>query len=96
MRQITVYSLDICPICEIVKTELKRLEIPFENKDMSDSDSIAELAISGVYTRNAPVIQIENDDGTNYFYDDMLLNKSKDKEVVLTYKLYQELFKYGK
>jgi len=24
-----------------------------------------------------------------------LLNKSKDKEVILTYKLYQELFKYG-
>jgi len=95
MRQITVYSLDICPICEIVKTELKRLELPFENKDMSDSDSIAELAISGVYTRSAPVIQIENNDGTHYFYDDMLLNKSKDKEVVLTYKLYQELFKYG-
>ena len=80
MNEVTVYSLDICPICEIVKNNIKKMGIKFINKNMSDSDSIAELAINGVYTRNAPVIKLTIENEDIYFYDDMLLDGDNLKE----------------
>ncbi len=80
MTSVVVYSLEVCPICEIVKSELKSLGVEFVNKDMGASENISELYMNGVYTMNAPVVKITKCDLTDYFYDDAIFNKTnKDK-----------------
>jgi len=94
MKQITIYTLDICPICEMVKEQLKKLGIVYIEQDMSSSESMAELAVNGVYTRNAPVVEIEYDAVRKYFYDDRLLEKDEIGRTLLNYDLYKTIKKY--
>jgi len=81
MNTVTIYSLEICPICEIVKEQLREMGIPFIDKDMSSSDNIAELALNGVYTMNAPVIEISVGGSKKYFYDDLLDDDNLKDEI---------------
>lgn len=56
-----VYSLDICPNCEKLKTYLKDHGVDFIEKDLSDSHNIVDiLYASGKYVQEAPVLQVEN------------------------------------
>lgn len=54
-----IFSTQNCPKCEQLKKELKKLEFPFVESNISTPESLTELAISGVFTLSAPVLQID-------------------------------------
>ncbi|MCQ8893225.1 MAG: glutaredoxin family protein [Methanolinea sp.] len=54
---IIVYSLELCPNCEILKKFLKEKEISFIERDLSTAEAMAHLRINGVFVREAPVLQ---------------------------------------
>ncbi|AEH61538.1 glutaredoxin [Methanosalsum zhilinae DSM 4017] len=58
MEQITIYTTQICPKCDKLKTVMKKNDIPFKEADMSSPESLTELRINGVFTVTAPVLQV--------------------------------------
>jgi len=55
--QLTIYTLELCPNCELLKEYLHGHNIPFIEKDMSTAESLTELRINGVFVNEAPVLQ---------------------------------------
>ncbi len=56
-HNITVYSLDLCPNCEILKEFLREKGLSFSERDLSTAEALAELRINGVFVREAPVLR---------------------------------------
>ena len=56
--QITVYSLEICPNCEILKNFLKANGLDYIELDLSLPENMTELRLNNVFVREAPVLQI--------------------------------------
>jgi glutaredoxin len=56
--QYTVYSLDFCPHCEILKDYLSGVGIVYNVLDLSTPEALTELRMSGVFVKEAPVLQI--------------------------------------
>lgn len=56
--QITVYSLEICPNCEILKNFLKSKGFEYKELDLSLPENMTELRLNNVFVREAPVLQI--------------------------------------
>jgi len=56
---LTVYTLENCPNCEILKDFLKKKGIKFEEEDMSSAASLTELRVNGVFAMEAPVLRRE-------------------------------------
>jgi glutaredoxin len=54
---LTIYTLEHCPNCELLKTYCKEHGIPYQERDMSTADSLTELRINGVFVNEAPVLQ---------------------------------------
>ena len=54
----TVYCLDFCPHCEILKDYLSGAGIAYNVLDLSTPEALTELRMSGVFVREAPVLQI--------------------------------------
>jgi len=54
---ITVYSLELCPKCEILKEFLKERGLSFRERDLSTAEALADLRINGVFVREAPVLR---------------------------------------
>ena len=54
---LTIYTLEHCPNCELLKDYCKKNQIPFQERDMSTADSLTELRINGVFVNEAPVLQ---------------------------------------
>ena len=59
--QLTVYSLEYCPNCEILKTFLKKGEHMFDERDLSTAESLTELRVNGIFVNEAPVLQKNED-----------------------------------
>jgi glutaredoxin len=55
--QLTIYTLEHCPNCELLKEYLKGHMVPYQERDMSTADSLTELRINGVFVNEAPVLQ---------------------------------------
>jgi len=55
--QLTVYSLEYCPNCEILKTFLKKNGHAFDERDLSSAESLTELRINGIFVNEDPVLQ---------------------------------------
>jgi len=60
ITQLTVYTLEFCPNCELLKEFLAGRGIPFVVRDLSTAESLTELRVNGVFVNEAPVLQ--NDD----------------------------------
>ena len=56
--QYTVYSLEFCPHCEILKDYLTKAGIAFNILDLSTPEALTELRMNGVFVQEAPVLQI--------------------------------------
>ncbi len=56
-QNITVYSLELCPNCEILKEFLKKRGLSYSERDLSTAEALADLRINGVFVREAPVLQ---------------------------------------
>jgi len=54
-----IFSTKNCSKCKQLKNELKKEGILFVEADMSTPESLTELAINGVFTLSAPVLQID-------------------------------------
>jgi len=54
---LTVYTLENCPNCELLKGFLKRKGIKFLEEDMSSAASLTELRVNGVFAMEAPVLR---------------------------------------
>jgi glutaredoxin len=54
---LTIYTLEHCPNCEILKDFLKKNGITYDEKDMSSAESLTELRINGIFVNEAPVLQ---------------------------------------
>jgi len=57
--QYTVYSLEFCPHCEILKDYLDRAGIAYNVLDLSTPEALTELRMNGVFVQEAPVLQIK-------------------------------------
>ncbi|MDD1661664.1 MAG: glutaredoxin family protein [Methanomicrobiales archaeon] len=54
---LTVYTLENCPNCELLKDFLGRKGIKFHEEDMSSAASLTELRVNGVFAMEAPVLR---------------------------------------
>jgi glutaredoxin len=55
--QLTIYTLELCPNCELLKEYLKGHGIPYQERDLSTAESLTELRINGIFVSEAPVLQ---------------------------------------
>ena len=55
--RLTIYTLELCPNCELLKEYLTGHEIPFQERDLSTAESLTELRINGIFVSEAPVLQ---------------------------------------
>ncbi len=85
--KITVYSTQICPNCKMLKELLASKNIPFQEIDMGTPAALTELSVNGVFTRMAPVLQIDN----AFYYKEIVnvgkLNVSMVSDILKSHKL---------
>jgi len=55
--QFTVYTLEFCPNCEILKEFLASRGVSFVECDMASAEGLTELRMNGVFIQEAPVLQ---------------------------------------
>lgn len=55
-----VYTLDVCPNCERLKTALTEAGIEFEERDMQTRDSLVDLRCRACFAQEAPVLMTED------------------------------------
>ncbi len=56
--ELTVYTTEVCPKCQRLKTFLQAQGIPFKTFDMQSPEGLAELRFNGCFALEAPVLQI--------------------------------------
>jgi len=56
-QPLTVYTLEFCPHCDLLKAYLKEKGAPFTEEDMSSAESLTELRVNGVFVNEAPVLR---------------------------------------
>ena len=54
-----VYTLEVCPNCEKLKTALEEAGIEFEERDMQTRDSMVDLRCRACFAQEAPVLMTE-------------------------------------
>ena len=59
--QLVVYTLELCPNCDLLKGFLKKNGIAYSERDLSSAESLTELRVNGVFVNEAPVLQIGED-----------------------------------
>jgi len=74
--RLTIYTLELCPNCELLKEYLAGHEIPFHEMDMSTAESLTELRINGIFVSEAPVLQ----NGDNFLTSHDIFSGGKVRE----------------
>ncbi|QSZ66875.1 glutaredoxin family protein [Methanofollis aquaemaris] len=59
--QFTVYTLEFCPNCDLLKAYLAEKGYPYEEQDMSSAESLTEMRVNGVFVNEAPVLRLGDD-----------------------------------
>lgn len=59
VHDIIVYSLEVCPNCEILKQYLQDNKISYTERSLDDPEALTDLRMNGVFVMEAPVLQIE-------------------------------------
>jgi len=59
MADIVVYTTQTCPRCVRLKKVLEENNVSYREADMSTPESLTELRVNGVFTNEAPVLQID-------------------------------------
>ncbi len=55
---VTIYTLEDCPHCEMLKEYLQKHHIAYQEEDMGSAGPLTELRLNGVFVREAPVLRI--------------------------------------
>jgi glutaredoxin len=79
--KITVYSLEVCPNCELLKRFLKSNGFEYTELDLSLPENMTELRLNNVFVREAPVLQVED---TFLTSGDIFNSGAVDEEKILT------------
>jgi glutaredoxin len=74
--QLAIYTLELCPNCELLKEFLTGHGIPYRVRDMSTAESLTELRINGIFVSEAPVLQ----NGDNFLTSPELFSGGKVRE----------------
>ena len=56
-----VYTLELCPNCDMLKSFLKKKGHKYSERDLSSAESLTELRVNGVFVNEAPVLQVGED-----------------------------------
>jgi glutaredoxin len=59
--ELIVYSLELCPNCDLLKKFLKKTGYKYVERDLSSAESLTELRVNGVFVNEAPVLQKDED-----------------------------------
>ena len=59
--ELIVYSLELCPNCDLLKKFLKKKGLRYSERDLSSAESLTELRVNGVFVNEAPVLQSGDD-----------------------------------
>ncbi|MBR1367976.1 glutaredoxin [Methanocalculus chunghsingensis] len=60
-KNIIVYSLEVCPNCEILKSYLQKKEIMYTERSLDDPEALTDLRMNGIFVMEAPVLQIDEE-----------------------------------
>ena len=58
---VTVYSLEYCPNCSLLKTALTGMHVEYKELDMAGAEGITELRVNGCWAMEAPVLQVDDE-----------------------------------
>lgn len=87
MTLITVYSLDNCPNCEILKETLGYLGVEFVERNLQDKNSIIELRYHACFPKEAPVLQMSTGriwESKEIFHDGAILEEVLNEVLTVT------------
>lgn len=56
--QLIVYSLDLCPNCELLKDFLRLKGADYIERNMMSAEAMTELRLKGIFVQEAPVLQV--------------------------------------
>lgn len=59
--ELIVYTTEVCPKCQRLKTYLQAQGIQFKIMDMQSPEGLAELRFNGCFALEAPVLQIDEE-----------------------------------
>ena len=59
--KVTVYTTEVCPKCRRLKVFLDSSGIIYDVKDMQSPEGLTELRFNGIFAREAPVLQINEE-----------------------------------
>ncbi len=57
-EEITIFRMEFCPRCELLADLLRQRGVPFTERMMDDSESIAELLSNSIFAATAPIVKI--------------------------------------
>ena len=77
MPDISIYSTSNCPNCRVLKQSIEKMNLEFDEVDMSTPESLTELRMNGVFTMAAPVLQVDN---KFYTYDELFTQDGINRE----------------
>ena len=80
MERVVVYSTANCPKCEKLKSGLQAGELEYTEMDMTSKEAQTELRFNGVFTVNAPVLQV----GDDFFTSDQIFNGNSIKSEIIS------------
>jgi len=55
-----IYSLEVCPNCEKLKSAFKAAGVEFEERDMQTKNSMVDLRCRACFAQEAPVLMTED------------------------------------
>ncbi len=76
---IVLYTLPVCPRCEDLKQSITDLGLPYEIRNMEDSEVMAGLWCDNVVVQEAPVLQINGE----YYYGNTLYTDGEIRRDVI-------------
>ena len=79
MERVVVYSTANCPKCEKLKCGLQGGEYEYTEMDMTTKEAQTELRFNGVFTVNAPVLQV----GDDFFTSDQIFTGDDIKNEII-------------
>ncbi len=82
-KEIKIFTTDNCPRCDKLKGFLSELGADYDEEDMADPDSRAELAMNDVFVTSAPVLKVRESFFTiNDIFDEVSLDEEKVEEAL--------------
>jgi glutaredoxin len=77
--KIRVYTTEVCPSCKQLKQTLEQHDKTYQEVNIATPEALTELALSGVFTLSAPVLQVGD---RFYTYDQLFKDNTLNLELL--------------